>query len=621
MDSLDFFNSIAEIDYKTQLSQSLTEGFKSVTFTYFTLLKIFSNTSKKLCLSPFLTNFEVARQEKPSLFQAYLGKVQEYSRDIETMGKALLENLALEIDPPPRGIPVSLVGLIEEAIEERKLVMKGKVEVQGPSNNYVRQLNSIATIIEGLVDLDAQKKYKKKKRLEKEANDKQLQVINHLNGKIRYKGNVENNIPHGLGFSNHYNGNLEYKGQWQNGQMCSKAAEIFHFNSNLKWKGAIDEGVISGHGELYHPNGCAKHIGWFHNGFPYGPDCELFWDNGNSLYQGPIPKSEDQNEPGRYEGYGHLYHKNGNLEFEGNFMRGGPDGDQCLTYYDTGQVKYRGKCIAGIYEGFGCLWNKRGYVEYKGFFKDGKPFEDYEKSSHSGSDSGSVKKGHGFDRDNCCNKSFEDWIKFKRTDENDGLFDYGEEDWGETYYPQKLGLDQNVIINIGDSNYTITEDSIQPEVRNQTINRRIIINNNNGRRPSEPKTPAVKTVVNKTITNTTYVVNEPQPQRQPRQQQNVQNENTNINNTEYVYNSHPQKQYPRGQDTIEEKNVYNTNTATYTTRPEDPRSKQPEDASGPVQQLPNKDKPKADNDYPFEKGGPVPPKFKAKQEADVIIFS
>lgn len=179
MDSLDFFNSIAEIDYKSELSQSLTDGFKSVTFTYFTLLKIFSNSSKKLCLSPFLTNQEIARQDKQSIFQAYLGKVQEYSKDIETLSKALLENLALELDPPPRGIPVSLVGLIEEAIDERKSVMKGKFDIQGPSNNYIRQLNSIATIIEGLVDLDAQKKYKRKKKLEKEANDKQLQVINH----------------------------------------------------------------------------------------------------------------------------------------------------------------------------------------------------------------------------------------------------------------------------------------------------------------------------------------------------------------------------------------------------------------------------------------------------------
>jgi len=47
MDTFDYFNTIAEDDYKQILSQSINDSFKSITFTLSTVIKVVSHASKK----------------------------------------------------------------------------------------------------------------------------------------------------------------------------------------------------------------------------------------------------------------------------------------------------------------------------------------------------------------------------------------------------------------------------------------------------------------------------------------------------------------------------------------------------------------------------------------------
>lgn len=75
-----------------------------------------------------------------------------------------------------------------------------------------------------------------------------MQEIYHVNGKLKYKGNLKNNLQNGVGYSLHYNGNLEYKGTWVEGDIDSKGAEIFHFNGNLKYTGSVVRGKLQGQG-------------------------------------------------------------------------------------------------------------------------------------------------------------------------------------------------------------------------------------------------------------------------------------------------------------------------------------------------------------------------------------
>jgi hypothetical protein len=74
---------------------------------------------------------------------------------------------------------------------------------------------------------------------------------------------------------------------------------------------------------------------------------------------------------GLYEGQGKLNYVNGNLEYQGGFSEGGPDGETCLIFYDNKKYKYRGGMVKGHYEGYGVFWNPSGDCVYKGMFKNG----------------------------------------------------------------------------------------------------------------------------------------------------------------------------------------------------------------------------------------------------------
>jgi hypothetical protein len=137
---------------------------------------------------------------------------------------------------------------------------------------------------------------------------------------------------------------------------------------------------MQGAGTQWHSNGCVEYAGEFYWGFPVGGECCVYWENGCIRYKGPIGKIDLEawgRDPstvgGVYGGYGASWHKNGNLEFEGEFVGGVPHGEGCTVYHDNGKIKYRGGIEGGRYEGQGSLYNRRGVKEYGGEFSYGAP--------------------------------------------------------------------------------------------------------------------------------------------------------------------------------------------------------------------------------------------------------
>lgn len=136
-----------------------------------------------------------------------------------------------------------------------------------------------------------------------------------------------------------------------------------------------------------------------------------------------------------------MYHKNGNLEYEGNFEEGGPDGKDCCIYFENGKTKYRGSCVKGKFEGYGMLSDKNGKAEYKGWFLGGKAVEQQE---FDGIVYGDVKDGIVYgsplkrERTMSPQKKFESWINYRPTKNTDKLFDYEEPPKGATFYKQRM---------------------------------------------------------------------------------------------------------------------------------------------------------------------------------------
>ena len=374
MDFSEYYNIISEQDYKKALSGCLIDSFKSLTFTYYSLIEIYSKASKKCKLSPIVDE-DCHTPPKPlPIFHKLLNNLKIYTDDLEKNAKTLFEKLQLDLEEES-GLPASLTGLIDDSIVQRTEVMKNKTQLKGRSNNLIRQLNSIVNSIEGLDEFKQSQLNEKKISKEKSDLAKDIQVLHHLNGKIKYKGNLVNNEYHGIGFLNHYNGNLVYRGSFQNGKIDGKDCEIFHLNGNLKYKGPITDGFYNGQGELYFENGCVKYKGNFKNDKPDQTDAKIYFDNGNVEYEGPI-------EEGLYTGYGTLAHKNGNIEYEGEFEEGGAHGQECKVCHENGRVKYRGGIDKGLFEGCGVLFSKNGVQEYKGFFKYGKPMKNMKSMIH-----------------------------------------------------------------------------------------------------------------------------------------------------------------------------------------------------------------------------------------------
>lgn len=324
--------------------------------------------SKKLCLLKQVPDEELIGENSQAL-QKFLKNTKEFARDIEASSKNLFEKLLLDIqNEGQRTMPEQLLAFIEDTIRDRNEAATGKNQITRRSNNFKRQLSSMVDTVDGLSEfLDIKKRAVKSKK-DKEDASKKIQVLNHLNGKLKYKGNLKNNKYHGQGILNHYNGNLMYRGEFVDGKIHGKERMIFHMNGNLQYNGEVNMGVFEGNGALYHENGCQRFNGCFKEDRPHGTNCQLYYNNGNTEYEGALVD-------GLFEGYGHLYHNNGNLEYEGEFKDGAPTGSSCLLFFENGTVRYRGQMTKGKYNGYGLLNNKRGHQEYKGMFDMGRPLK------------------------------------------------------------------------------------------------------------------------------------------------------------------------------------------------------------------------------------------------------
>ena len=339
-------------------------------------------------------------------------------------------------------LPASLLGLIDDSINEYTDAMRTDFTGHKRSSNFIRQLNSIVDILIGLNDLEQNKSYMTRLNKEKEEQVKKIHVLHHVNGKIKFKGNLLDNEYHGLGFLNHYNGNLMYRGNFVRGEIDGTKCEIFNFNGNLKYRGQVVLGAYDGDGVLYHENGCLKYKGNFHQNSPHQDQATLFYDNGNIEYQGKIID-------GFYQDNGAVFHRNGNLEYEGEFVDGGPDGLRCKIFYENGRVRYAGGCKAGMYHGKGILWAKRNYIEYDGNFHEGKQVDEYKRVQGPGETQKTKEQGAKeteFGSKQLCNyyqdKTYSESSPSRAeidSDPND-FFDYPQGPIGETFYAQRFVL-------------------------------------------------------------------------------------------------------------------------------------------------------------------------------------
>lgn len=373
MDALDYFNVLTEPDFKGKLSGELKACFRSMTFTWYTILKIYGHASKKCELMPFTRDGREKQMARSNAFWDLTNRIASFSKDLEITAKTFLDQLSVDVENEPNHFP-GLIGFIDEAVRERNSSVKTEIPVyKKSSNDFMKQYNSIGLILESLTDISAQKVKTREKYFDNLESQKQIKTVHHVNGKIKYKGHMlpGSSVPHGQGFLNHYNGNLKYRGLFDNGEIHTEYADIFHFNGNLRYAGLVNGGKYQGQGKLYHENGCLKYKGEFSDDKPDG-DCLLFHENGNIEYRGTM-------KDGFYNGQGALFHMNGNLEYEGDFRAGGPDGQLCHVYYDNGVVKYRGSMEGGHFDGYGTLKNRREYVEYQGMFKEGLPIDQNEK--------------------------------------------------------------------------------------------------------------------------------------------------------------------------------------------------------------------------------------------------
>jgi antitoxin component YwqK of YwqJK toxin-antitoxin module len=143
MEASDLFNIISEPDYRKTLSDSIYASFRSLTFTYYALLKIFANASKKLCLGAFMDHEQPKGGE--TLFSNLLAKVAGYQNQIEHLSSSLFTDYLLETETAQTSgsyLPESLLALIDETILARTQIITHPPTLKTPATNYLRQLTS-----------------------------------------------------------------------------------------------------------------------------------------------------------------------------------------------------------------------------------------------------------------------------------------------------------------------------------------------------------------------------------------------------------------------------------------------------------------------------------------------
>ena len=84
------------------------------------------------------------------------------------------------------------------------------------------------------------------------------------NNKIKYQGELLNEIPHGEGIAFFENGNKKFEGTFVNGTFTY--GKIYFHNGSLKYEGECNDKILHGEGKKYNSNGVCCCSGRFENG-------------------------------------------------------------------------------------------------------------------------------------------------------------------------------------------------------------------------------------------------------------------------------------------------------------------------------------------------------------------
>ena len=135
--------------------------------------------------------------------------------------------------------------------------------------------------------------------------------------------------------------------------------KLFYENGDF-YIGQILNGLRHGKGILYYKNGDIKYDGYFVKD-KYEGTGKFFWKDGN-FYDG-------QWLNGHKHGKGIEYYKNGKIKYDGDFVNDRAEGNGEYIWEDGNS--YIGQWLNGLKHGKGILFDKNGEIEYEGNFVNG----------------------------------------------------------------------------------------------------------------------------------------------------------------------------------------------------------------------------------------------------------
>ena len=179
--------------------------------------------------------------------------------------------------------------------------------------------------------------------------------------------------------------NIIFEGEFKNnkkykGKEYTKLGELIYegdYNNDKRWNGKgynnISEfyfvnGKIEGNLYVYDYINHELFEGEYKQGEKYNGILRTYFDDINDIL-----KREVAVKNGKIEGKGKEYYGNQRLKYQGTFKNGKYDGNGILYYEFFGYIKYIGEFKDGMKEGFGKEYDKQGNLIYEGkYLKDKK---------------------------------------------------------------------------------------------------------------------------------------------------------------------------------------------------------------------------------------------------------
>ena len=134
-----------------------------------------------------------------------------------------------------------------------------------------------------------------------------------------------------------------------------------NYKKDEYYKGERSKGLKHGKGTLYYKNGNIKYEGDFIKD-KFEGDGKFFWKDGE-YYIGQFLN-------GFMHGKGTLYYKNGSIKYEGDFIKDKYEGDGRCNF-ENGEY-YIGHFLNNQKDGKGTIFYKNGNIKYEGNFKENK---------------------------------------------------------------------------------------------------------------------------------------------------------------------------------------------------------------------------------------------------------